>query len=388
MRERIVVVDDERIILELTSMILTSKGYEVFTADNPLEGLAMVARHSPAVVLLDYMMPRMDGMTVLRKIRQEFSDSYVIMFTGKGSEEIAVELMKAGASDYILKPFNNQDLVERIDSVLRMRRVELHNRELYQEKERLLREVEEWNLELEKRVEEKSHELERAHAEIVQSEKLAALGHLSAGMAHEIRNPLNAISLFAQLLKAPQTSAEEIDGYVEKIIDEVDRIDSLLVKLLAASRSPRQNLEPVDLARLVGAQLAQLSEQVRSQRIEIDNRLPASLPAIQADRSEIDLIFSNLFANALHEMKDGGRLTVYGDLQGDELEVRVADTGGGIPPENLHQIFDPFFTTKERGTGFGLSVVLRIVKTYGGRITVDSTPGLGATFAVRLPLRV
>jgi len=388
MRERIVVVDDERIILELTSMILTSKGYEVFTADNPLEGLALVARHSPAVVLLDYMMPRMDGMTVLRKIRQEFSDSYVIMFTGKGSEEIAVELMKAGASDYILKPFNNQDLVERIDNVLRMRRVELHNRELHQEKERLLREVEEWNLELEKRVEEKSLELERAHAEIVQSEKLAALGHLSAGMAHEIRNPLNAISLFAQLLRVPQTSPDEIAGYVDKIIDEVDRIDSLLVKLLAASRSPRQHLEPVDLVRLIDSLLEQLAEQLRNQGIAVDNRLPDVLPAIQADRSEIELIFSNLFANAIYEMSEGGRLTVGGVLHGDELEIRVADTGGGIPAENLHQIFDPFFTTKERGTGFGLSVVLRIVKTYGGRISVDSTPGQGATFAVRLPLRV
>lgn len=388
MRERIVVVDDERIILELTSMILTSKGYEVFTADNPLEGLAMVARHSPAVVLLDYMMPRMDGMSVLRKIRQEFSDSYVIMFTGKGSEEIAVELMKAGASDYVLKPFNNQDLVERIESVLRLRRIELHNRELHREKERLLREVEEWNLELEKRVEEKSLELERAHAEIVQSEKLAALGHLSAGMAHEIRNPLNAISLFAQLLKAPPTSVDETHGYVDKIIDEVDRIDSLLIKLLAASRSPRQNLEPVDLVELINGQLELLAEQTRSQGVEVDNCLPESLPAIQADRSEIDLVFSNLFANALYEMAGGGKLVVEGELDADELEIRVTDSGGGIPAENLNLIFDPFFTTKERGTGFGLSVVLRIVKTYGGRISVESNPGQGATFAVRLPLRV
>ena len=120
MPDRILVVDDEKIILELTSMILKSKGFDVFTAGGGEEGLQLVEEHRPSVVLLDYMMPVMDGMTVLKKIRKSFPDTYVIMFTGKGSEEIAVELMKAGASDYVLKPFNNQDLVERIENVLKI----------------------------------------------------------------------------------------------------------------------------------------------------------------------------------------------------------------------------------------------------------------------------
>jgi hypothetical protein len=185
----ILVIDDEKIILDLTAIILKNRGYNVYTAADACTGLELIENTNPEIVMLDYMMPGMDGLSALKEIRQHFPDTYVIMFTGKGSEEIAVEMMKAGASDYILKPFNNKDLIERIDNVLRIRRVELKNRELLREREILLAEIAAWNQELEARVEEKTEALQKAHAEIVQAEKLATLGYLSAGMAHEIRNP-------------------------------------------------------------------------------------------------------------------------------------------------------------------------------------------------------
>jgi len=386
MMDRVLVVDDEKIILELTSMILRSKGYEVLTADSGRLGLEIVERDAPSVVLLDYMMPGMDGMTALRQIRDLFPDTYVVMFTGKGSEEIAVELMKAGASDYILKPFNNQDLVERIENVLRIRRIELHNRELRSERDRLLREIEEWNLELERRVEEKTLELERAHTEILQAEKLVALGHLSAGMAHEIRNPLNSISLFAQILKGGLAADAEKLLYLEKILSEVDRIDNILVRLLAASKRPRFELQSVAMAEVIDRALEACSAQAKAQGVTVNRRFQTMPPPIQADATEIEQIFSNLFGNALYEMQQGGALEVCLSHDEKEIHIELSDTGGGIPKENLGQIFDPFFTTKEKGTGFGLSVVLRIVKTYGGRISVDSVIGEGTTFHIRLPL--
>lgn len=386
MTERVLVIDDERIILELTSMILRSKGYEVLTADSGRLGLEIVERDAPSVVLLDYMMPGMDGMSALRQIRTRFPDTYVVMFTGKGSEEIAVELMKGGASDYILKPFNNQDLVERIENVLRIRRIELHNRELREERERLLREIEEWNLELERRVEEKTAELERAHAEILQAEKLAALGHLSAGMAHEIRNPLNSISLFAQILKGGLSADAEKSSYLEKILKEVDRIDNILVQLLAASKRPRFELQAVSISEVIDRVLEACNVQVKAQGVTVRRRFLSLPPPIQADTTEIEQIFSNLFTNALYEMRQGGKLEVCLSHDEKEIAIEVADSGGGIPRENLGQIFDPFFTTKEKGTGFGLSVVLRIVKTYGGRISADSIVGEGTTFHIRFPL--
>ena len=383
---RILVVDDEKIIRELTSMILRARGFEVLTAENGEAGMALIEEQRPAVVLLDYMMPYMDGLTALKKIREGYPETYVIMFTGKGSEEIAVELMKAGASDYILKPFNNQDLIDRLETVLRIRKIELNNKELRQERERLLREIEEWNRELERRVAEKSRELEQAHAEIVQGEKLVALGHLSAGMAHEIRNPLNTISLFMQLLKNGLEPGSEPVSYVDKALKEVDRIDDILINLLASSKRPRFELHMQSLPEIIDQVLEGFAEQIRAYGVTLNKNFATVPPPILADGKELEQVFNNILANALYEMQQGGTLDFELRHDNQAIYVTISDTGAGIPEEHLHHIFDPFYTTKSKGTGCGLSVVLRIVKTYGGRIWVESVPGQGTTFHVQLPL--
>lgn len=386
MREKLLIVDDERMILELTSMVLRSKGFDVSVVDNAPESYELIEREQPALVLLDYMMPKVNGLDALKEIRERFPETYVIMFTGKGSEEVAVELMKAGASDYILKPFSNAKLVERIENVLRLRSIELRNKELVDEQERLLDEIERWNRELEERVEHKTAELERAHHEILMTEKLAALGHLSAGMAHEIRNPLNSISLFAQILQSGLENEPEMKTYSEKIINEVERIDAILVKLLSTSKRSPFQLRTIFIHDVIEKSLQPFLEQIRAQGVTLQKQLLNKTPSILADAEELGQVFSNLFSNALFEMKQGGTLSVTLTHDDRDALVTVADTGGGIPEDHLNEIFDPFFTTKERGTGFGLSVVLRIVKTYAGRINVQSEQGRGTTFKIWLPL--
>ena len=385
MHEKLLIIDDERMILELTSMVLSSRGFDVSVVDNASDSYELIEREQPALVLLDYMMPKVNGLDALKEIRARFPETYVIMFTGKGSEEVAVELMKAGASDYILKPFSNAKLVERIENVLRIRSIELRNKELVQEQQRLLDEIERWNRELEERVEYKTAELERAHHEILLTEKLAALGHLSAGMAHEIRNPLNSISLFAQVMRAGLESDPEMHSYSSKIINEVERIDAILVKLLSTSKRSPFQLRTVHIDDVVETSLQPFLEQMQVQKVTLQKTLLRA-PSILADADELGQIFSNLFSNALFEMKQGGTLSVTLTHDDKEVLVTVSDTGGGIPEDHLNEIFDPFFTTKERGTGFGLSVVLRIVKTYAGRINVESEPGKGTTFQIWLPL--
>jgi len=382
----ILVVDDEPMILELAALVLGSRGYQVFQAHSGEEGLRMVAEKRPAVALLDYMLPGMDGMTALRRIRQEHPETYVVMLTGKGSQEIAVELMKAGASDYILKPFKSQDLLERIGNVLRIRRIELRNQELLRERERLLGEIESWNLELERRIEQKTRELEEAHKELLISEKLAALGHVVAGTVHEIRNPLNAIALFAQILQSSVSKGSEGEEAVDKILQEVERIDGILVKLLATSKRSRFVPEKVFLPEVADRVAGVFSATFKAHRIRLERDYAADLPRITADAGEIEQIFTNLISNSVQAMSGtGGVLGLRLHYDDRFVHLFVSDNGPGIPPENFSKIFDPFFTTKEKGTGFGLSVVLRIVKSYGGAIFVEGAEGRGAVFHIQLP---
>lgn len=381
----ILIIDDEEVIVDLTSIILRNRGYRVLTASDAVTGLQIIEEERPELVLLDYMMPGMDGLTALREITARFPETYVLMFTGKGSEELAVEIMKAGASDYILKPFKTQDLAERIEHVLKVRTVQLHNRHLMDERQRLLAEVEAWNRELEQRVQEKTEALKRAQVEILQAEKLASLGHLSGGLAHEIRNPLNSISLFVQLMKGSVDDPEAQD-YLEKIMNEIDRIDGLLTRLLAAAKRPRYELSQVSIESVINEVVESFRPQLSHYGIAVETCLRKTPPPFRADAAEIGQIFSNLIMNAIQEMQGGGTLTLEVDHDGKQAVIRIADTGKGISDEHVASVFDPFFTTKGRGTGLGLSVVYRIVSTYRGKIEVERTGADGTVFCIKLPL--
>ncbi len=384
--EKVLVVDDDEVIVKLTVMLLKKWGYETLAAGNGEECLMLVNEHKPALVLLDYMMPVMNGLEALTRIRQHHPDTCVIMFTGKGNEEVAVELMKAGAADYLRKPFANGNLQKRIEKVLAARQVEMENRELLRERELLQREIELWNQKLEQRVREKSYELERAHKEILQAEKLAALGHISAGMAHEIRNPLNSINLFAQILQTAEGLDDEYRSYVDKILQEIERIDQILMQMLAASPGKDSLPQPVKLPMVVAKVVEDCRARIEQQHVELVLDIDEDVPQIEADDLEIEQIFTNLIGNALYEMPSGGVLTLTLHSNSEKVFFSVSDTGPGISEENMKHIFDPFFTTKERGTGFGLSVVMRIVKSCGGNIDVTNVPGGGACFSVEIPI--
>ena len=382
----VVIIDDDKNILELTSLILSKNGFQPYVADCAHKGFELISCHSPELVLLDYMMPEMDGLSALQLIKSRFPDTYVVMLTGNGSEEVAVELMKNGASEYILKPFNNRNLVERLKNVLRIREIELHNRELQKQQERLLLEIEQWNLELQKRVREKSEALQNAQQEIVQSEKLAAMGYLSAGVAHEIRNPLNSISLFVQLMRQSTTEPDQLE-HQAKILKEVDRIDSIIRKLLDASRRIRVISSNVQIIQVIDNAIEAFLPQIDSRKIQVDRQYHCIPPPITADPAELEQIFTNLFLNAIDAMSRGGCLAIEVFEKDGRVIVRVGDSGSGIAEDVLPHIFEPFFSTKSRGTGMGLPVAQRIARMYEGSMEVEQSSPEGTTFRMEFPAR-
>ena len=383
-KKSIVIIDDDKNILELTSLILSKNGFLAHGAISAVEGFELISRYAPELVLLDYMMPDMDGLSALQRIKARFPDTYVVMLTGKGNEEVAVELMKNGASEYVLKPFNNRNLVERLNNVLRIREIELHNRELQKQQEHLLCEIEQWNLELQKRVREKSEALQAAQEEIAQSEKLAAMGYLSAGMAHEIRNPLNSISLFIQLMRQTATEPDQQE-YQAKILKEVDRIDTIIRRLLDASRRTRVISSSVQIDQVIDSAIDAFSPQIETRKIQVDRKYHCIPSPITADPSELEQIFTNLFLNAIDAMGHGGKLSIELFENDGRIIIRVGDSGNGIAEEILPSIFEPFFSTKSRGTGMGLPVAQRIATMYEGCMTVESSSADGTTFRLEFP---
>jgi two-component system, NtrC family, sensor kinase len=238
-----------------------------------------------------------------------------------------------------------------------------------------------------------THELQVHQEELVQSRKIAAVGTLTSGIAHELNNPINNIVLSAEVLREDfrELSQEEALGLIQDIMGQAERAAEIVKGLLDFSRSERPEIEPLDIAGVVQDTLKLVRNQLSLSGIQAELDLPQDLPQVQGNRKSLQQVFLNLFINAIQAMLDGGSLTVraYPTPDGQWLKVEVLDTGMGIAAEHLPHIFDPFYTTKEvgRGTGLGLSVTYGIVEKHGGHIEVESEQGKGSTFSVVLPVR-
>ncbi len=230
--------------------------------------------------------------------------------------------------------------------------------------------------------------LDRQRDELRRAERLATVGRISAQITHEVRNPLNAIGLNAELL------AEELDGVaasaearqlVSSISREVDRLNAVTEEYLRFARLPRPSLASQDLNEIVGSLLDFLGPELAAAGVEVRRELAPSLAPVRADEAQLRAVFLNLVRNSREAMPRGGTLTVRTAEAAGSVEVAVADTGGGIPRADLTRVFEPFYSTKERGTGLGLAFAHQVVKEHGGTIGCESAVGLGTTFTIRLP---
>ncbi len=251
--------------------------------------------------------------------------------------------------------------------------------------------------------------LSRMQATIAYSRKLVALGRLTAGIAHEVKNPLNAMMIHLELLRTkirggalmaagaggggvatarrPAAAGESgILQHVEVIESEIRRLDEVVQGFLKFTRPEDLRLQAVRVSALFDEILPVVEPEARNHGVRVIVECPASAPAVNGDAAMLRQAFLNLAINACQAMPDGGTLRMSCAAAARErVEVRIEDTGVGIPPDHLGRIFDLYFTTKDHGTGIGLSMVYRIIQMHDGEVEVQSTPGRGTTFTILLP---
>ncbi len=230
--------------------------------------------------------------------------------------------------------------------------------------------------------------LQAAQDQLLQSEKLAAVGQLAAGIAHEINNPLGVILGFAQAMERRVPEGDGLRLPVASIVREALRCRNLVQELLTFSRTAKKTTEDVDLNAAIRSTVVLLEARAKTQGVEVVQELHEPLPWLRANKTQLQQVIVNLSTNAMDAMSSGGKLTIRTRLNGGGKAVLdIADTGSGIPEELRARIFEPFFTTKEvgKGTGLGLSLVYEIIQQHEGKIAVESQPGKGTVMSVELP---
>jgi signal transduction histidine kinase len=244
------------------------------------------------------------------------------------------------------------------------------------------------------RLMQRERELKESQNTLRRADRLSSLGLLTAGLAHEIRNPLVAIRTFTQLLPERYEDAEFREGFQGLALKEVDRICGLINDLLSFARPSRPNIAEENMNDVVDGITRILETEAKEKSVEITRNLGANLPRVWIDREQLKQVFMNIILNAIQAMKAGGSIFIStrtvsrndAEHSGQLVQVEIRDTGVGIPPENLERIFDPFFTSKEEGSGLGLSISHQIIQEHGGYFTVESQVGVGTTFFINLPI--
>ena len=397
---------------------LIGREFRVRVAVDGREGLEQVRERAPDLVLTDVMMPEMSGTELCSTLKGDPATRGipVMLVTSKAERQMKIEGLEGGADDYITKPVHPRELLARVRSMVKLRTLQAE----LEVRNKLL---ESTNAELAAAV----GELREAGVQLVQSERLAAVGELAAGIAHEVNNPMNfalnalrtlrgylgevlelaqrlggldssdAAALQAHFIEIEKRKQEldldDVSDTISELVDimeeGLDRTQKLVGDLRDFASPGEDQRADVDLARGLRTTVKLVNQAFRDARVELHTEIPERLPPVTGDSRALNQVFLNLFKNAAEALEGrGGSVWLETGQEAGEIFVRVRDDGPGIAAEHLPRVFEPFYTTKEagRGTGLGLSISHRIVADHGGAIDLDSEPGRGATFTVRIPL--
>jgi signal transduction histidine kinase len=404
----VVIVDDDNTIRLSLLGILEIEGYEAHIFENGRDALLFLRDNEVDIFLTDIRMPEMNGIELLGQVLAITVDVPVILMTAYSDFDQVVEALKKGAFDFIHKPYEVDYLLRTLDKARAYRKMRLSELS--------------YKHNLEKAVIDRTRELENAHRAMLQSEKLALVGQLSAGIAHEINNPVGFISsnigslqkFIARLFEyvdevekviGTNCSSEErglinamkkmknierIKADIPELINEslegVERIKDIIKNLKSFSRADDNIFIETDLNDVLSKSLSIVKNEIKYVASVVTNF--DDLPSILCNPNQISQVFMNILVNAAHAISSKGEIAVRTWHDENDVFVTIADTGSGMPNEIREKIFEPFFTTKEsgKGTGLGLSISYDIVKKHSGEITVESTLGEGTTFKLKFPI--
>ncbi len=379
----LLIVDDEPVILQVLRAVFEDEPYRLTCAGTGADALRIIEEQGCDLLLTDKNLPDIGGLDLVREARRRNPHCEAIIITGYASLETAIEALELGAFDYILKPLDNV-----FDIRTKVRKA-LEKLEMAEENRRLLDHLRQRTAELEAAL----AETRALQAELVQSEKLAGIGTLAAGVAHEISSPLFGIMGLAEAITEEEDLAVVRD-YARDIVVYCRNIRDIVVELSSYSRASADADEAVvDLGEVVADALTLLDRASAARAVRIQADCPPGL-RVRGRARELQQVALNLLRNAAEAAAEGsgeGRVFVSAWREGDDAVLRVEDDGPGIPADRRAFVFDPFYTTKPpgKGTGLGLNVAYRIVTRHRGTIAVEegSDGGLGgAVFVVRLPL--
>lgn len=367
---RLLLVDDEEDFRRTIAKRLGKRGIVPEQAGTGEECLSILEKIPVDVVVLDVKMPGMNGIETLHQIKKRHPRIEVIMLTGHATTHDGVDGIKSGAFDYLTKPIELEHLLGKIR----------------QASEKLLRE------------EEKLREAEfrgKMEQQMAVCERLASLGTLAAGVAHEINNPLAIIKEAAGWMElllgkkelADMPRKQDFELALNKIEKSIERAKRITLQLLEFGRKDDSVLSEVNLIEIADEALQLLKRETANKEIYISREMGPDTKTIWSDPYQLRQVLINLLTNAIHATENGGGITISIQAAGEEANLTVRDTGQGIPKENLDKIFEPFFSTKPPGlgTGLGLFVTRGIVEKLGGTISVESRLGHGTSFSITLP---
>lgn len=368
---RLLLIDDEPGIRRMMSLDLAAEGYQVATAEDGARGLEIFGQTRPDIVLTDLKMPGMDGIEVLRRIKAQSPGTEVIVITGHGDLDLAIQSLQLDASDFITKPIRDEALAVALKrACLRLR---------------LRAELDAYTRELERRVQE-------ATAKVVLNERLAAVGQTVSALVHSLKNMLAGLRGGAYLVRSglEHERAEVAGQGLEMVERNLARVKDLVGDLLTLAKPREPELAEADLCRLGRETLTDLAPEAQRREVALEWCGPAEALGAEVEERAVQDAWLNLVGNAIDAASESsqGRVRAGAEAKGDEVCLWVSDNGPGLEPEARERIFAGFYSSKgSAGTGLGLMVCNKIAGEHGGRVEWESEPGQGATFRLILPRR-